>query len=256
MKRLFFFLFALFAVAFAKDAPKQVIAWPSAEKTLIRFSVLKVSPMGSGYGSEKVFSVEVLAENLSGEAIPKASFSAFFFDKNNVRVADGPLLIEHARPSESIRVILTVAAGASPVKMELTPVELPASWKAPAPPKKVSITVYSVPAGASLKVDGAASGVTPVAISVTPGAHMLEFAKEGFSPGSFPLHIGNDQLSGGQVSYELGASAHDTVELRDGNVITCDVQSVTAREVLITMGGAQQTLDRNNVKRIIFTVRN
>jgi hypothetical protein len=85
---------------------------------------------------------------------------------------------------------------------------------------------------------------------------MLEFAKESFSPGSFPLHIGNDQLSGGQVSYELGASAHDTVELRDGNVITCDVQSVTAREVLITMGGAQQTLDRNNVKRIIFTVRN
>ncbi len=51
---------------------------------------------------------------------------------------------------------------------------------------------------------------------------MLEFSKEGFNPGRFPLEITADDASGGSVSYELGASAHDTVELRDGSILSGD----------------------------------
>jgi ribosomal protein S1 len=52
------------------------------------------------------------------------------------------------------------------------------------------------------------------------------------------------------VSYELGASAHDTVELRDGSVLSGDVESVSATEVLVRIGGNVQRFNRNQVKRI------
>lgn len=35
------------------------------------------------------------------------------------------------------------------------------------------------------------------------GKHVLEFNKEGFNSGQFPLEIGLDDVSGGSVSYEL-----------------------------------------------------
>jgi hypothetical protein len=56
--------------------------------------------------------------------------------------------------------------------------------------------------------------------------------------------------SGGSVSYELGASAHDTIELRDGSVLSGDVESVSATEVLVTIGGNVQRFSRSQVKRI------
>lgn len=87
------------------------------------------------------------------------------------------------------------------------------------------------------------------------GKHVLEFSKQGFNTGKFPLGIGADDVSGGSVSYELGNSAHDTVELRDGNVLTCDVESMSATEVVISIGGARQHLDRNQVKRMLLVER-
>jgi len=79
---------------------------------------------------------------------------------------------------------------------------------------------------------------------------MLEFSKDGFNKGHFPLEITPDDASGGSVSYELGASAHDTIELRDGSVLSGDVESVSATEVLMRIGGNVQRFDRNQVKRI------
>jgi hypothetical protein len=69
------------------------------------------------------------------------------------------------------------------------------------------------------------------------------------------LVIAPDQLSGGSVSYELGQSAHDSIEMRDGTVITGDVESVSATEVVVRIAGNPQTFNRNMVKRIGFTVR-
>jgi hypothetical protein len=45
------------------------------------------------------------------------------------------------------------------------------------------------------------------------------------------------------------------VELRDGSVLNCDVESMTATEIVISMGGTRQRLDRNQVKRMLLVQR-
>ena len=57
------------------------------------------------------------------------------------------------------------------------------------------------------------------------------------------------------MSYELGTSAHDTVELRDGSVLSGDVESVSPTEVVVRIGGTLQHLSRNQVKRIALIER-
>jgi hypothetical protein len=121
--------------------------------------------------------------------------------------------------------------------------------------RTISITVNSVPQGASLKVDGNEAGITPKMIQVGVGKHVLEFSKEGYNSGHFPLEISSNDVSGGSVSYELGTSAHDTIELRDGSVLSGDLESVSATDVVVRIGGAVQKFSRNQVKRISLVER-
>ncbi|MGA7288062.1 MAG: hypothetical protein WBX02_08205, partial [Terriglobales bacterium] len=69
------------------------------------------------------------------------------------------------------------------------------------------------------------------------------------------LEISPDDASGGSVSYELGTSSHDTVELRDGSVLSGDLVSVSGMEIRVRVAGTIETLDRNKVKRILLTER-
>src|SRR5208282_1399994 len=115
-------------------------------------------------------------------------------------------------PGESVKFQTTVHALGTPASFELAVNSVPAELQPLAPPKKVSITVNSVPQGAVLSVDGAEAGVTPKLVALAVGKHSLGFTKEGFSTGTFPLEIGPDDVSGGSVSYELGSAAHDTIE--------------------------------------------
>jgi hypothetical protein len=115
--------------------------------------------------------------------------------------------------------------------------------------------VNSVPQGATIKVDGNDEGATPKMIALGIGKHVLEFSKEGFDTGHFPLEVGANDVSGGSVSYELGSAAHDTIELRDGTVLSGDLESVSAMDVVVRMGGALQHMNRNQVKRIILVER-
>jgi PEGA domain-containing protein len=124
-----------------------------------------------------------------------------------------------------------------------------------APAKKVSLTINSVPQGAIFKVDGIEVGATPKIVQLTVGKHKIEFSKEGFNAGTFPVEIGPDDASGGSVSYELGNSAHDTIELRDGTVLNGDLLSVTPTDVTVRVGGAAQHFDRNQVKRVLLVER-
>jgi hypothetical protein len=48
---------------------------------------------------------------------------------------------------------------------------------------------------------------------------------------------------------------HDTVELRDGSVLNGDLESVSATEVVVRVGGSMQRLNRNQVKRILLVER-
>jgi hypothetical protein len=134
----------------------------------------------------------------------------------------------------------------------------PVSWSVLAYsqiPKSISTTVNSVPQGAMLTLDGVDVGLTPKLISVGIGKQVLAFAKEGFHSGKFPLEISADDTSGGSVSYELGMSAFDTIELRDGTVLTSDLVSLSGMDIVIRAGASLQHIDRNKVKRILFVER-
>jgi PEGA domain len=169
----------------------------------------------------------------------------YLYDKDKARIGEGWISLTNVGPGETVKFQTTVDTSGTPVSVSL----------ATRAPRTISITVNSVPQGALLKMDGTEVGATPKLVQVGVGKHLLEFSKEGFSAGKFPLEIGPHDVSGGSVSYELGTAVHDTIELRDGSVLTGDVESVSATEVVVRLGGALQHLNRNSVKRVLFVER-
>jgi PEGA domain len=244
------------ALAFAAKDESQVVVWPQTGSPVLRFTFAKFKEIGSA-GGQRSLVTETTAQNLWNQKITRAGFTLYLFDKNKVRIGESYIVVDNLAPGETAKFQTHVSASGTPVSLELHAEEIPAELKpkTPVQPKVISVTVNSVPQGANLKVDGNDVGTTPRVIHVTAGRHELEFSKEGFNLGKFPFELGPDDASGGSVSYELGASAHDTVELRDGSVLTCDVESVTAAEVVIRIGGNLQHLDRNKVKRISLVER-
>jgi hypothetical protein len=93
--------------------------------------------------------------------------------------------------------------------------------------------------------------VVPVGV----GSHVLEFDKEGFNHGKYPFAVGPSDVSGANVSYELGTSAHDTIELRDGSIVSGDLLSISATDVVVKVGGSAQNFSRNQIKRISLVQR-
>jgi hypothetical protein len=247
-------LFLMASAAYAKDQPAQVIVWPESGTPVLRFSFGKFKEVGS-VGSERTFMTDTTAENLWGKLISNASFSLYLFDKNKVRIGEGMINLSSVSPGETVKFQTTIAASGAPASVSLVAKYLPAELGPARPPRTISITVNSVPQGAALKVDDKEAGTTPKIVQLGVGKHMLEFNKEGFNPGRFPMEIGADDASGGSVSYELGASAHDTIELRDGTVLSGDLQSVSATDVVIRAGGKDLSYDRNQVKRIMLVER-
>ena len=247
--RSLFLLLVFVGVSFGKEPPAQVIVWPASGQPVVRFSFGKFRESGSS-GKQHSYTIDVTAENLWGKKISNANFSLYLFDKDKIRIGEGWISISDVAPAQVLKFQIFAQASGTPISTVLSPRSLPPELQSYLPPKTMSITVNSVPQGATLKVDGTEAGVTPKIIQVAPGKHMLEFSKDGFNKGHFPLEIAPDDASGGSVSYELGASAHDTIELRDGSVLSGDVESVSATEVLMRIGGNVQRFDRNQVKRI------
>jgi hypothetical protein len=199
--------------------------------------------MGTLHG----YVMETTAENLSSHVISSARFSVYLFDKAKVRVGEDAISLSNVGPGETVRFQTTVMASGQPVSVSI-------KEKTDAA-KAVSLTVNSSPQGAMLKVDGIAAGVTPRLITVGAGRHILTFNKEGFKAGEFPLEIGHDDVSGGSISYELGAASFDSIELRDGSVLNGDLVSVSGMDVEIRVGGDLQHIDRNRIKRIMLVQR-
>lgn len=228
----------------AKDAPFQVVTWPDSGQPIVRFTFSKFKEIG-GMGKERTYVSETTAENLSDKAIANVNLSLYVFDKSQVRIGEGYINLSNVATRQTVKFQITLAASGSPASLAV-------SARAP---HAISMTVNSVPQGALLRVDGKDVGSTPKMIEVTVGKHLLEFSKDGFNSGRFPLEISPRDVSGGNVSYELGASAHDTFELRDGTVLTGDLVSVMGMEIQVRTGGSLQTLDRNKIKRILLTER-
>jgi hypothetical protein len=240
---LFLALASLLAVA--KDQPFQVVSWPDSGRPVLRFTFSKFRDLGRGMGKERTYISDVEALNLSDKTISGASFSLYLFDKVKARIGEGFINLTNVSAGETVKFQVTIAASGSPNSVAVST----------SAPRTVSITVNSVPQGAALTVDGKAAGTTPKVVDVAIGKHMLGFEKEGFNPGKFPLEITSHDAPGGSVSYELGSAANDTIELRDGSVLTGDLISVSGMQVEIRIGGNAQTFDRNQVKRILLTER-
>ena len=238
----------------AKDQPTQVINWPQTGATIVRVTLGKFKELSS-ISSQKTYVIDTTAENLWTKKISRLGFNLYLYDKNKVRIGDGWITLENIAPGQAVKFETTVHTMGTPVTVELMPNSLPAELQPLAPPRKVSITVNSVPQGASLSVDGQEVGTTPKLVQLPVGQHNLEFSKDGFNAGKFPLEVGSDDASGGSVSYELGTSAHDTFELRDGTVITGDLVSVSGMQISVRVAGTVQMFDRNKIKRILLTER-
>ena len=248
--------FSLVFVVFAngKEAPLQVIDWPASGPTVVRFSFSKFKELSS-VGKQHLYTTDVTAENLWNKKISRAEFTLYVFDKSKVRIGEGFISVSDVSPAGVVKFQTTIPASGTISSMELVPQTLPPELQPALPPKAISITVNSVPQGADVKLDGIPAGTTPKIVQVAPGKHTLVFSKEGFTPGTFPLEITQNDVSGGSVSYELGMAAHDTLELRDGSVLSGDVQSMTATEVFVRIGGTIQNINRNQVKRIVLIQR-
>jgi len=234
----------LFSVSEAKDTPGQTVVWPDTGQPVVRFVFGKFKE-GSSYGHERDYTCDTTAQNVWTKKISDATLSHYLFDKNNVRIGEGFVQVTNVNPGEIIKFQTSFRAAGTPVTLKVVQMA----------PRAVSITINSIPQGATLKVDGEDSGTTPKIVRITPGKHMLEFGKEGFNPGKFPLEIGQNDANGGSVSYELGTPSHDTVELRDGTVLVCDVESMSATEAVLRVGGVLQQMDRNKIKRMLLVER-
>ena len=87
------------------------------------------------------------------------------------------------------------------------------------------------------------------------GTHTLELHKEGFAVAKTPLDVNPDEAPGGSITVTLGGLGDDTIELRDGSILTADVISMTLESVVISVQGKERTLDRNQVKKMILVER-
>ena len=248
------FLPLLALAGVGKEQPTQTITWPESGAPILRFTFAKFKEVGA-IGNQHTYMTETTAENLWTKLIANANFSLYLFDKNKVRIGEASVIVSNVRPGETVKFQTTISSSGPPASLSLEAKYLPAELRPAAPPKVISITVNSVPQGAALKVDGADAGETPKLVKLTVGKHMFEFAKEGFNVGKFPIEVGPDDVSGGSVSYELGSAVHDTIELRDGTVLSGDLLSISATEVVVRAGGKDLSYSRNQVKKIVLVER-
>jgi PEGA domain len=228
----------------AKDNPFQIVTWPDSGQVVLRFTFSKFKDIG-GMGKEHTYITDTAAENISDKTIGSVTFSLYVFDRNKARIGEGYINLTNIGAGQTVKFQITLSASGSPASVAVATIA----------PRTVSITVNSVPQGATLKVDGKETGTTPKIVDVATGKHMLEFSKEGFNAGKFPLEITSRDASGGSVSYELGSAAHDTIELRDGSVLSGDLISINGMQVQVRIGGNTQTFERNQIKRILLTER-
>jgi len=232
--------------ALAKDAPLQVIDWPDTGTPTVRFTFGKFKAL-PGMGSLHGYVMDTTAQNLSLQRIPNARFKVYLFDKNKVRIGEDVVALNNVGTGETVKFETTVTTSGNPASVSLEAILDSA--------KTISLTVNSTPQGALLKVDGVEAGTTPRMINVGVGRHTLAFSKEGFAVGTFPLEISRDDVSGGTVSFELGAAAFDSIELRDGSVLNGDLVSISGMDVEIRVGGVIQHVDRNRIKRVMLVER-
>lgn len=237
-----------------KDRPSSTIVmlWPDSTSPTIKLTFGKFAQLAA-YNSQISLESNVLIENLSGKRIPLASFTVYLLDKNKVRIGNGILSFTDLDPGQQARIPFQVLSVGIPTTLSLVARNDPSGI--PTSLRTVPLQVISVPAGATLKVDGRDQGMTPTTIRLTVGNHIVAFSKEGYASGSTPVDIKPDEAPGGSITFELGGLSRDNVELRNGTVVEGDVMSLTMTDVVVRVAGRDQTYPRNQVQKIILVER-
>jgi PEGA domain len=237
--------------ATAKDN-EVIVMWPNTGVATLKATFGRFRELSS-YSGQHEYTEDVTIENVSSKSIPFASFTVYMLDKNRVRIADTILQIKDLGPGQQVKQPLQFHASGIPSSINLL-ARSDASG-VPTSLKTIPLKIISAPAGAKLKIDGEAVGMTPYSANLRIGSHTLEFSKEGYATGSTPLEVAADELPGGSITFELGGLSKDTVELRDGTVLLCDVLSMSMTEITVRVAGQDQTYNRNRVKRIMLVER-
>jgi hypothetical protein len=237
-----FLLLLGIGLASAQDASPITVLWPSNDKPSLKLTFGRFQKSGIVNG-DGIFVSEVTAQNVSDQGMPRSVFTIFVSDKDGVRIGRARLQLAEIGPYRTQTAQLQFSASGTPAGVTLLA------------GKTIPLRIISVPAGASFKVDGEAGGVTPKLVDFTIGTHTIEFSKEGYATGTTPLEVGADELPGGSVSFELGGTSQDTVELRDGTVVLGDVISMSLTSVEMRVDGKSQKYERNQVKKIMLVER-
>jgi len=249
-KRVWFIAVLLVVVAASAFSADTILTWPlSGEDAMLRFTVGKLRQVNSASGQTDYLG-EAVAENLSTKAIPSASFYLYLLDKNGNRVGEGYLEVTNLAAGQKAKVPVSVHAMGSFARMELKPQHLPSDE-----PVKIKMSITSVPAGASVKLDSQDSGVTPQILPVAPGKHTLELSKEGYATASTPLDVAENAMPG-SVQVELNPLTLDTIVMRDGTMLMGNVVSVTSTSVSLSAKGKTTRVERSRVARVVFGGRN
>ncbi|HUV68897.1 MAG TPA: PEGA domain-containing protein [Terracidiphilus sp.] len=246
--RYFLFTFVLALLLSASAAAQmQVVLWPDADHPVLRFTFDQFRGLVGSVGSQRPYAIDTTAQNLSDKQIGSEQFVVDVFDDKHIRIADGSMDVTNLGPGQSVKFQIKIMATGIPASLRI--------MSQAESQKPITLTVNSSPQGALLKLDGVDAGTTPALIEVAPGKHQLTFGKDGFKVGLFSLEIGKNDVSGGAINFELGKVQFDTIELRDGTVLSGDLDSIQGMDVVVRIGGTLQRIDRNKVKRIILIER-
>jgi len=228
-----------------------VMMWPSQDNAVLKLTFSRFQNLAT-YAGKMTLVSNVVIQNLSSKLIPSASFTVALLDRDRVRIGSGTLIIDDLNAGESAKVQFQCESVGVPAVLSISARN---NGGVPSSLKTIPMTVISVPAGASLRVDNKDEGLTPAKINVTVGTHQLELNKEGFAVGTTPLEVAPDEAPGGSITITLGGLTDDTIELRDGSILTASVLSMTLESVVIEVNGQRQTLDRNRIKKIFLVER-
>jgi PEGA domain len=228
-----------------------VMFWPSQDTAILKLTFGRFQNLAT-YGSQMTLVSIVLVQNVSPNLVPKASFSVSLLDKDRVRVGSGTLVLDDLNAGESAKVQFQCESSGAPSVISIAARN---NNGVPVSMKTIPMTVISVPAGASLKVDDKDQGLTPAKINVSIGTHQLQLTKEGFAVATTPLDVAPDEAPGGSITITLGGLSDDTVELRDGSILTGSVMSMSMEQIVIEVNGQKHTLERNRVKKMFLVER-
>jgi PEGA domain-containing protein len=241
------FVAAISTFGFAADAAPG-IDWPS-DKPVLHFDIAQYTKTGS-YQNRNVYNLDIVVKNVSNTKISNSSFHLYLLNKLKARISDNSIYVNNLQPGETLKRLIIVQAAGLPSEFAVDPEQLSDELSYLAPSKLIATTIDSVPSGAQLSVDGSPAGTTPVEVKLTVGTHKLSLEKEGFTRGSFPITIRADQLGGGTATFELGGAQHDSVELRDGTMVTGHIQSMDEAEIVMDTPAGVQKYSRDTIKRI------